>query len=156
MTRLMKSNMSLTMLILTLFVFPLVQPTGTMGVKCCCSCHTTLNSTRSWNDMSPKKTCWLSETPSSLSRRRYSVGSCENNVGTFAEGQRLVISPWHYGWIQGLGEMPQDTQSARGRRSLPGSGTVRASSLTRATVNQNNRWVELTEETCKHWIQPLR
>ncbi|XP_041668146.1 TOG array regulator of axonemal microtubules protein 1 isoform X2 [Cheilinus undulatus] len=32
---------------------------------------------------------------------------------------------------KGLGEMPQDTQSARGRRSLPGSGTVRASSLTR-------------------------
>uniref|UniRef100_A0A8C9WZ73 TOG domain-containing protein n=1 Tax=Sander lucioperca TaxID=283035 RepID=A0A8C9WZ73_SANLU len=30
-----------------------------------------------------------------------------------------------------LGEMSQDTQSARGRRSLPGSGTVRASSLTR-------------------------
>uniref|UniRef100_A0A8C4EDZ0 TOG domain-containing protein n=1 Tax=Dicentrarchus labrax TaxID=13489 RepID=A0A8C4EDZ0_DICLA len=34
---------------------------------------------------------------------------------------------------KGLGEMPQDTQSARGRRSLPGSGTVRASSLTRDT-----------------------
>ncbi|XP_062326358.1 TOG array regulator of axonemal microtubules protein 1 isoform X1 [Osmerus eperlanus] len=32
---------------------------------------------------------------------------------------------------KGLGEMPQDTPSARGRRSLPGSGTVRASSLTR-------------------------
>uniref|UniRef100_A0A672ZLL3 TOG domain-containing protein n=1 Tax=Sphaeramia orbicularis TaxID=375764 RepID=A0A672ZLL3_9TELE len=32
---------------------------------------------------------------------------------------------------KGLGEMPQDNQSARGRRSLPGSGTVRASSLTR-------------------------
>uniref|UniRef100_UPI0037E90F07 TOG array regulator of axonemal microtubules protein 1 isoform X3 n=1 Tax=Semicossyphus pulcher TaxID=241346 RepID=UPI0037E90F07 len=32
---------------------------------------------------------------------------------------------------KGVGEMPQDTQSARGRRSLPGSGTVRASSLTR-------------------------
>ncbi|XP_051941985.1 TOG array regulator of axonemal microtubules protein 1-like [Hippocampus zosterae] len=32
---------------------------------------------------------------------------------------------------KGLGEMPHDTQSARGRRSLPGSGTVRALSLTR-------------------------
>ncbi|XP_054469760.1 TOG array regulator of axonemal microtubules protein 1 isoform X2 [Anoplopoma fimbria] len=40
---------------------------------------------------------------------------------------------------KGLGEMPQDTQSARGRRSLPGSGTVRASSLTREPLNQNNR-----------------
>ncbi|XP_074547737.1 TOG array regulator of axonemal microtubules protein 1 isoform X2 [Halichoeres trimaculatus] len=36
---------------------------------------------------------------------------------------------------KGLGEMPQDTQSARGRRSLPGSGTVRASSLTREPPN---------------------
>uniref|UniRef100_A0A8C3FZF9 TOG domain-containing protein n=1 Tax=Cyclopterus lumpus TaxID=8103 RepID=A0A8C3FZF9_CYCLU len=35
---------------------------------------------------------------------------------------------------KGLGEMPQETQSARGRRSLPGSGTVRASSLTRDTA----------------------
>ncbi|XP_077408053.1 TOG array regulator of axonemal microtubules protein 1 isoform X2 [Vanacampus margaritifer] len=32
---------------------------------------------------------------------------------------------------KGLGEMPHDSQSARGRRSLPGSGTVRALSLTR-------------------------
>ncbi len=32
---------------------------------------------------------------------------------------------------QGLGEMPQDAPSARGRRSLPGSGLVRTSSLTR-------------------------
>ncbi|XP_071354250.1 TOG array regulator of axonemal microtubules protein 1 isoform X2 [Trachinotus anak] len=40
---------------------------------------------------------------------------------------------------KGLGEMPQDTQSARGRRSLPGSGTVRASSLTREPLNQTNR-----------------
>ncbi|XP_077394371.1 TOG array regulator of axonemal microtubules protein 1 isoform X2 [Festucalex cinctus] len=32
---------------------------------------------------------------------------------------------------KGLGEMPHDSQSARGRRSLPGSGTVRAMSLTR-------------------------
>ncbi|XP_034531485.1 TOG array regulator of axonemal microtubules protein 1 isoform X1 [Notolabrus celidotus] len=36
---------------------------------------------------------------------------------------------------KGLGEIPQDTQSARGRRSLPGSGTVRASSLTREPLN---------------------
>lgn len=40
---------------------------------------------------------------------------------------------------KGLGEMPQDNQSARGRRSLPGSGTVRASSLTREPLNQTNR-----------------
>ncbi|KAK2826224.1 hypothetical protein Q5P01_020438 [Channa striata] len=40
---------------------------------------------------------------------------------------------------KGLGEMPQDTQSARGRRSVPGSGTVRASSLTREPLNQTNR-----------------
>ncbi|XP_069008075.1 TOG array regulator of axonemal microtubules protein 1 isoform X2 [Embiotoca jacksoni] len=40
---------------------------------------------------------------------------------------------------KGLGEMPQDTQSARGRRSLPGSGTVRASSLNRESLNQTNR-----------------
>ncbi|XP_059209831.1 TOG array regulator of axonemal microtubules protein 1 isoform X2 [Centropristis striata] len=40
---------------------------------------------------------------------------------------------------KGLSEMPQDTQSARGRRSLPGSGTVRASSLTREPLNQTNR-----------------
>ncbi|XP_075963729.1 TOG array regulator of axonemal microtubules protein 1 isoform X1 [Anarhichas minor] len=40
---------------------------------------------------------------------------------------------------KGLGEMPQETQSARGRRSLPGSGTVRASSLTREPLNQTSR-----------------
>ncbi|KAK0153011.1 TOG array regulator of axonemal microtubules protein 1 [Merluccius polli] len=37
---------------------------------------------------------------------------------------------------KGLGEMPQDPPSARGRRSLPGSGTVRASSLTREPLKQ--------------------
>ncbi|MEQ2214540.1 hypothetical protein XENOCAPTIV_011459, partial [Xenoophorus captivus] len=42
---------------------------------------------------------------------------------------------------EGLGEMPQDSQSARGRRSLPGSGTVRVSSLTGEQHNQTNRWV---------------
>ncbi|KAK2891645.1 TOG array regulator of axonemal microtubules protein 1 isoform X1 [Channa argus] len=40
---------------------------------------------------------------------------------------------------KGLGEMPQDTQSARGRRSVPGSGTVRASSLSREPLTQTNR-----------------
>ncbi|KAF7654329.1 hypothetical protein LDENG_00071020 [Lucifuga dentata] len=40
---------------------------------------------------------------------------------------------------KGLGEMPQDSQSARGRRSLPGSGTVRALSLTRESLSQTNR-----------------
>ncbi|MGH0188795.1 UNVERIFIED_CONTAM: hypothetical protein FKN15_031204 [Acipenser sinensis] len=33
--------------------------------------------------------------------------------------------------LKGLGEIPQDAPSARGRRSLPGSGTTRASSNTR-------------------------
>ncbi|XP_041132072.1 TOG array regulator of axonemal microtubules protein 1-like isoform X2 [Polyodon spathula] len=33
--------------------------------------------------------------------------------------------------LKGLGEIPQDAPSARGRRSLPGSGTIRASSNTR-------------------------
>ncbi|XP_061897899.1 TOG array regulator of axonemal microtubules protein 1-like isoform X2 [Entelurus aequoreus] len=42
---------------------------------------------------------------------------------------------------KGLGEMPQDTHSARGRRSLPGSGTVRASSLNREPVNHSIRMV---------------
>ncbi|XP_038150406.1 TOG array regulator of axonemal microtubules protein 1 [Cyprinodon tularosa] len=40
---------------------------------------------------------------------------------------------------KGLGEMLQDSQSARGRRSLPGSGTVRASSLNGEQLNQTNR-----------------
>ncbi|XP_028994743.1 TOG array regulator of axonemal microtubules protein 1 isoform X2 [Betta splendens] len=40
---------------------------------------------------------------------------------------------------KGLSEVPQDTQSARGRRSVPGNGTVRASSLTREPLNQTNR-----------------
>ncbi|RVE57085.1 hypothetical protein OJAV_G00212550 [Oryzias javanicus] len=40
---------------------------------------------------------------------------------------------------RGLGETPQDSQSARGRRSLPGSGTVRASSLNREPLHQTNR-----------------
>ncbi|KAM9777582.1 TOG array regulator of axonemal microtubules protein 1 [Neosynchiropus ocellatus] len=39
---------------------------------------------------------------------------------------------------KGLTEMPQNTQSARGRRSLPGSGTVRASSLTREPANRES------------------
>ncbi|CAL8291285.1 unnamed protein product [Gadus morhua 'NCC'] len=37
---------------------------------------------------------------------------------------------------KGLGEMPQDPPSARGRRSLPGSGTIRASSLNREPLKQ--------------------
>uniref|UniRef100_A0A8C8CB81 TOG domain-containing protein n=1 Tax=Oncorhynchus tshawytscha TaxID=74940 RepID=A0A8C8CB81_ONCTS len=40
---------------------------------------------------------------------------------------------------KGLGEMPQDTPSGRGRRSLPGSGTVRASSLNREPLKVVNR-----------------
>ncbi|XP_028854479.1 TOG array regulator of axonemal microtubules protein 1 isoform X2 [Denticeps clupeoides] len=38
---------------------------------------------------------------------------------------------------KGLGEIPQDTTSARGRRSLPGSGLVRASSLTREPMSSS-------------------
>ncbi|CAB1455127.1 unnamed protein product [Pleuronectes platessa] len=40
---------------------------------------------------------------------------------------------------KGCGEMPQETQSARCRRSLQGSGTLRTSSLTRKPLNQTNR-----------------
>ncbi|XP_041703481.1 TOG array regulator of axonemal microtubules protein 1-like isoform X1 [Coregonus clupeaformis] len=40
---------------------------------------------------------------------------------------------------KGLGEMPQDTPSARGRHSHPGSGTVRASSLNREPLKVVNR-----------------
>uniref|UniRef100_A0AAV2JIG7 TOG domain-containing protein n=1 Tax=Knipowitschia caucasica TaxID=637954 RepID=A0AAV2JIG7_KNICA len=40
---------------------------------------------------------------------------------------------------KGLGSMPLDSQSARGRRSLPGSGTVRASSLNREPLSQSTR-----------------
>ncbi|KAM6961314.1 TOG array regulator of axonemal microtubules protein 1 [Aplochiton taeniatus] len=40
---------------------------------------------------------------------------------------------------KGLGEMPQDSLSARGRRSLPGSGTPRASSLSREPLQQSTR-----------------
>ncbi|KAJ8390886.1 hypothetical protein AAFF_G00100180 [Aldrovandia affinis] len=39
---------------------------------------------------------------------------------------------------KGLGEMPQDTPSARGRRSLPGSGTSRAQSLPREPLGLVN------------------
>ncbi|XP_061751477.1 TOG array regulator of axonemal microtubules protein 1-like isoform X6 [Nerophis ophidion] len=48
---------------------------------------------------------------------------------------------------KGLGEMPQDTNSARGRRSLPGSGTVRASSLNREPVNHTIRMVNSRHPT---------
>ncbi|XP_035024069.1 TOG array regulator of axonemal microtubules protein 1 isoform X1 [Hippoglossus stenolepis] len=40
---------------------------------------------------------------------------------------------------KGCGEMPQETQSARCRRSIQGSGTLRSSSLTRKPLNQTNR-----------------
>ncbi|XP_060939071.1 TOG array regulator of axonemal microtubules protein 1 [Limanda limanda] len=40
---------------------------------------------------------------------------------------------------KGCGEMPQETQSARCRRSIQGSGTLRTSSLTRKPLNQTNR-----------------
>ncbi|KAG7466446.1 hypothetical protein MATL_G00164840 [Megalops atlanticus] len=48
---------------------------------------------------------------------------------------------------KGLGEMPQDVPSARGRRSLPGSGTVRASSLPREPLSLINR--ESGEYSCR-------
>ncbi|XP_055087057.1 TOG array regulator of axonemal microtubules protein 1 [Periophthalmus magnuspinnatus] len=40
---------------------------------------------------------------------------------------------------KGLGDMPSDSQSARGRRSLSGCRTVRASSLNREPLNQTTR-----------------
>ncbi|XP_050988950.1 TOG array regulator of axonemal microtubules protein 1 isoform X3 [Labeo rohita] len=40
---------------------------------------------------------------------------------------------------KGLGEMPQDAPSARGRRSLPGSGLTRTSSLTRDPLSGSSR-----------------
>ncbi|XP_032403139.1 TOG array regulator of axonemal microtubules protein 1 isoform X3 [Xiphophorus hellerii] len=55
---------------------------------------------------------------------------------------------------KGLGEMPQDSQSARGRRSLPGSGTVRASSLNGEQLNQTNRELN-SHYGCKHQTQSI-
>ncbi|XP_043999603.1 TOG array regulator of axonemal microtubules protein 1 isoform X1 [Gambusia affinis] len=55
---------------------------------------------------------------------------------------------------KGLGEMPQDSQSARGRRSLPGSGTVRASSLNGEQLNQTNRQSN-SHYGCKHQTQSI-
>uniref|UniRef100_A0A096MBZ0 TOG array regulator of axonemal microtubules 1 n=1 Tax=Poecilia formosa TaxID=48698 RepID=A0A096MBZ0_POEFO len=55
---------------------------------------------------------------------------------------------------KGLGEMPQDSQSARGRRSLPGSGTVRASSLNGEQLNQTNRESN-SHYGCKHQTQSI-
>uniref|UniRef100_A0A3B3VIL3 TOG array regulator of axonemal microtubules 1 n=1 Tax=Poecilia latipinna TaxID=48699 RepID=A0A3B3VIL3_9TELE len=55
---------------------------------------------------------------------------------------------------KGLGEMPQDSQSARGRRSLPGSGTVRASSLNGDFVFSNCRESN-SHYGCKHQTQSI-
>uniref|UniRef100_A0A3B5RB54 TOG domain-containing protein n=2 Tax=Xiphophorus maculatus TaxID=8083 RepID=A0A3B5RB54_XIPMA len=55
---------------------------------------------------------------------------------------------------KGLGEIPQDSQSARGRRSLPGSGTVRASSLNGEQLNQTNRELN-SHYGCKHQTQSI-
>uniref|UniRef100_A0A3Q2PS01 TOG domain-containing protein n=1 Tax=Fundulus heteroclitus TaxID=8078 RepID=A0A3Q2PS01_FUNHE len=55
---------------------------------------------------------------------------------------------------KGLGEMPQDSQSARGRRSLPGSGTVRASSLNGEQLNQTSREPN-SNHSCKHQTQSI-
>ncbi|XP_010771461.1 protein FAM179B isoform X2 [Notothenia coriiceps] len=55
---------------------------------------------------------------------------------------------------KGLGEIPQDSQSARGRRSLPGSGTVRASSLTREPLQQTNREAN-THNSCRSQTQSI-
>ncbi|XP_068436111.1 TOG array regulator of axonemal microtubules protein 1 isoform X1 [Clinocottus analis] len=55
---------------------------------------------------------------------------------------------------KGLGEMPQETQSARGRRSIPGSGTVRASSLTREPLNQTSRESN-SHYSCRSQIQSI-
>lgn len=59
--------------------------------------------------------------------------------GALAKGHTGILTGDRCLCFQGLGEMPQETQSARGRRSLPGSGTVRASSLTREPLNQTTR-----------------
>lgn len=124
-------------------IFILVQPTGTLGDECCCPSRPTLTLTRSWRNISPPKTCRPSETLSSLSRQRHSV-----LFSMFIKCMVLFLKVTLSSYLEivgcffkGLGEMPQDTQSARGRRSLPGSGTVRASSLTREPLNQTNRWV---------------
>ncbi|XP_063039510.1 TOG array regulator of axonemal microtubules protein 1 [Engraulis encrasicolus] len=53
---------------------------------------------------------------------------------------------------KGLGEMPQDTPSARGRRSLPGSGTVRASSLTRDPLSNSKDCRQLSSKGQAHSI----
>ncbi|XP_033978823.1 TOG array regulator of axonemal microtubules protein 1 isoform X1 [Trematomus bernacchii] len=55
---------------------------------------------------------------------------------------------------KGLGEIPQDSQSARGRRSLPGSGTVRASSLTREPLQQTNREAN-SHNSCRSQTQSI-
>ncbi|XP_047201173.1 TOG array regulator of axonemal microtubules protein 1 isoform X4 [Girardinichthys multiradiatus] len=55
---------------------------------------------------------------------------------------------------KGIGEMPQDSQSARGRRSLPGSGTVRVSSLTGEQHNQTNRESN-SNYSCKYQTQSI-
>ncbi|KAM4723968.1 TOG array regulator of axonemal microtubules protein 1 isoform 3-T4 [Anableps anableps] len=55
---------------------------------------------------------------------------------------------------KGLGEMPVDSQSARGRRSLPGSGTVRASSLNGEQLSQTNRESN-SHYSCKHQTQSI-
>ncbi|XP_037551179.1 TOG array regulator of axonemal microtubules protein 1 [Nematolebias whitei] len=55
---------------------------------------------------------------------------------------------------KGLGEMAQDTQSARGRRSLPGSGTVRASSLNGEPNNQTNKESN-SRYSCKYQTQSI-
>ncbi|XP_035466773.1 TOG array regulator of axonemal microtubules protein 1-like [Scophthalmus maximus] len=52
---------------------------------------------------------------------------------------------------KGLSGMPQ---SARGRRSLPGSGTVRASSLTREPLNQTNR-ESSSHSSCRSQTQSI-
>uniref|UniRef100_A0A3Q2TEL1 TOG domain-containing protein n=1 Tax=Fundulus heteroclitus TaxID=8078 RepID=A0A3Q2TEL1_FUNHE len=55
---------------------------------------------------------------------------------------------------KGLGEMPQDSQSAQGRHSLPGSGTVRASSFNVEQLNQTNREPN-SNYSCKHQTQSI-
>ncbi|XP_077586968.1 TOG array regulator of axonemal microtubules protein 1 [Stigmatopora nigra] len=53
---------------------------------------------------------------------------------------------------KGLGEIPQDIQSPRGRRSLPGSGTFRALSLTREPLNHT---VRMSNSNYSNRSQPL-
>lgn len=87
----------------------LAQPTGTLGDECCCHCQLTLTLTRSWRNMSPPKTCRLSETQSSLSRLRYSVFFLYMlyNVGVFTKGHTVILLWDCWGFFRVLVRCPK-------------------------------------------------